>query len=233
MLWLRRRRCPTGIEVTPPVAPSIAPLAPHHQHNTAAVLQRSQSTACAAPPRKAARAPGSGDGQGSPWSITGARGWKVYRTGWIKVVWEVARPHRKEAAPGLAGGWPSDGGHRQGFQVGERTGEYTGIKSSRWSCRSSQGGANPYHAGARGGRERPGKSGGVARPWRARGSRVWGRTRETRGVSARGLVGPGSWPDLGQGDRAGWAWSSWTSWAQPKWPLSPIFSFKSKYYRIK
>jgi hypothetical protein len=50
---------------------------------------------------------------------------------------------------------------QQGFQVGERTGEATGIKSSRWSCRSPQGGAKPPLAGVGVGRERPIAGGGA------------------------------------------------------------------------
>jgi hypothetical protein len=68
---------------------------------------------------------------------------------------EERSTQRSAAAPGLADGWPGDGGDRQGFRVGERTGEATRIKSSRWSCRSPQGGAETPLAGAGDGRERP------------------------------------------------------------------------------
>jgi hypothetical protein len=40
------------------------------------------------------------------------------------------------------------------------------------SCRSHPGGPEPHHAGGGEGRRRPGESGGAARLWRARGSRV-------------------------------------------------------------
>jgi hypothetical protein len=65
---------------------------------------------------------------------------------------------------------------QQGFQVGERTGEATGIKSLRWSYRSPQGGAENPLAGAGDGQERPGASGAAAGAW-------WSREgREVRAV---------------------------------------------------
>jgi hypothetical protein len=71
----------------------------------------------------------------------------------------------------------ADGGqnHPQQARVSGwgRMGETSGIKSERWRSRSPQGGVNPYHAGARGGQERPGAGGAATGAW-------WSQERRDR-----------------------------------------------------
>jgi hypothetical protein len=115
---------------------------------------------CGTRKRRGGKAMPASSGAGSSRRQVKPRGLGLLSSTCARRRWGVTGGHyaeqqRHATVPGLAGRWPGDGGDRQGFRVGERTGEATRIKSSRWSCRSPQGGAETPLAGAGDGRERP------------------------------------------------------------------------------
>jgi hypothetical protein len=121
--------------------------------------------------------------------------------------------YRCVAAPDVADGWPGDEGDQLGFQVWGRTGEATGIKSSRWSGRSPQGGAktlSPAPETAGNGQRRaatPQELGGHERD-REEGGRVCACERGERESGGRVGLDP---TDSGLWARPGWP----GHWANP------------------